>query len=188
MDEKVIIENIKKLRQSKNISVGQLGKLSGLTKGYISKIENSDKAPPLATLSRIAEALDTDVTFLLMETPETAENRNGMCVVRRNEGKTVISKGTLYGYNYMALAYKKAGKNMEPYIIEPALGDRETFSHEGEEFQHILEGTHEFYYHDVKYILEKGDSIYFDSIVPHGGRSVGKKRAKVLVVIFSYKR
>jgi mannose-6-phosphate isomerase-like protein (cupin superfamily) len=77
---------------------------------------------------------------------------------------------------------------MEPYIIMPAFREKGVFSHEGEEFMYVLEGRHEFIYNGKKYLLHEGDSIYFDSIVPHTGRSVGKKKAKILAVMYSYKR
>jgi len=77
---------------------------------------------------------------------------------------------------------------MEPYIIEPAFEEKGVFSHDGEEFMYVLGGVHEFIYDDKKYILREGDSIYFDSIVPHSGRSIGKKRAKILGIMYSYKR
>jgi mannose-6-phosphate isomerase-like protein (cupin superfamily) len=77
---------------------------------------------------------------------------------------------------------------MEPYIIEPAFEEKAVFSHEGEEFMYVLEGTHEFAYGDKKYLLRQGDSIYFDSIIPHSGRSIGKKRARILGIMYSYKR
>jgi transcriptional regulator with XRE-family HTH domain len=63
MDEKQIVRNIKKIRQNRKMSLERLAKLSGLTKGYVSKIEHSQKAPPFSTLTRIATALDTDVAF-----------------------------------------------------------------------------------------------------------------------------
>jgi mannose-6-phosphate isomerase-like protein (cupin superfamily) len=53
---------------------------------------------------------------------------------------------------------------------------------------YVLQGVHEFIYKDKKYILKEGDSIYFDSRIPHTGRSVGKNRAKILAVMYSYKR
>jgi quercetin dioxygenase-like cupin family protein len=53
---------------------------------------------------------------------------------------------------------------------------------------YVLEGTHEFIYDGKKYILNVGDSIYFDSVIPHSGRSIGKKKAKILAVMYSYKR
>jgi mannose-6-phosphate isomerase-like protein (cupin superfamily) len=95
----------------------------------------------------------------------------------------VASKGTLYGYNYNSLAYKKMGKRMEPYIIECAFGEKTVFSHDGEEFMYVDEGTQKFVYASKKYLLRKGDSIYFNPRIPHNGRSVGKKRAKILTVI-----
>jgi transcriptional regulator with XRE-family HTH domain len=187
MDEKQIVKNIKKFRINKKMSLGRLANLTGLTKGYVSKIENSDKAPPFSTLNKIADALNTDISLLIAEDSEVPENIN-LCIVKKNERKEVTSRGTLYGYHYEALAHKKIGKNMEPYIILPAFNEKGVFSHEGEEFMYILEGTHEFMYDGKKYLLSQGDSIYFDSTIPHSGRSVGNKKAKILAVMYSYKR
>jgi transcriptional regulator with XRE-family HTH domain len=187
MDEKQIIRNIKRIRQSKKISLVRLAKLCGLTKGYVSKIENSDKAPPLSTLSKIANALDTDISLLLANESELPENLS-LCIVKKNERKEFVTIETRYGYHCEALAHKKIWKNMEPYIILPVFREKGIFSHEGEEFIYVLEGRYKFSYDGKKYLLSEGDSIYFDSIVPHSGRSLGKKKAKILAVIYSYKR
>ena len=186
MDEKQITKNIKKVRLEKNLSQEKLASLSGLTKGYISKIEKSDRSPPLSTLSKIANALDTDIALLTAEELEFPEDMN-LCIVRKGEGKK-ISSGSLEGYHYEALAFKKRGKNMEPFVLLPGFDERAIFIHEGEEFMYILEGIHEFIYNNKKYVLNEGDSIYFDSRVPHTGRSIGKQRAKILAVMYSYKR
>lgn len=187
MDEKQIAKNVKKFRLEKKMSLDRLAKLCGLTKGYVSKIEHADKAPPFSTLNKIANAIGTDISLLLADESEVPEYST-LCIVKKNERKEVVSRGTLYGYHYHALAYKKVGKNMEPFIIEPAFNEKAVFSHEGEEFMYVLEGKHEFIYDGKKYLLEEGDSIYFDSIVPHTGRSLGKKKSKILAVMFSYKR
>lgn len=186
MDEKQIAKNIKKIRLESNMSQERLAHLSDLTKGYISKIEKSDKAPPLSTLSKIANALNVDITILTAEDLESPEDMS-LCIVRKGEGKR-ISSATLEGYHYEALAYKKSGKNMEPFLLMPAFNEKAIFSHDGEEFMYTLEGVHEFIYDNEKYILREGDSIYFDSIIPHTGRSMGKQRAKILAVMYSYKR
>ncbi len=187
MDETRIATNIKNFRLSKGLSLDKLAKLTGLTKGYVSKIEHSEKAPPFSTLLKIAKALRIDMNLLIADDAEWPEDMR-LCIVRKDERKTVATRGTLYGYHYEALAYKKLGKNMEPYLILPAFEERAVFSHEGEEYMYVLEGTHEFIYGEERYILNEGDSIYFDSIVPHSGRSIGDKRAKVLAVMYSYKR
>lgn len=77
---------------------------------------------------------------------------------------------------------------MEPFIIEPSFEDKTEFSHEGEEFIYTLEGSHEFVYGNQRYILYEGDSIYFESATPHSGRSLGNKKAKLLAVMYWYKR
>ena len=186
MDEKQIAKNIKKIRLGNNLSQEKLAELSGLTKGYISKIEKSDTAPPLSTLSKIATALNVDITLLTAEELELPGDID-LCIVRKGEGKK-ISNASLEGYHYEALAYKKSGKNMEPFFLMPAFDEKAVFMHEGEEFMFVLQGVHEFVYNDKKYILNEGDSIYFDSRIPHTGRSIGKKRAKILAVMYSYKR
>jgi len=187
MNERSIAKNIKNLRLNKKISLDKLSQLTGLTKGYLSKIERSHKAPPLSTLNKIALTLDVDVTFFLKENSEEVRDTR-LTVLKNRDRKKVVTKGSLYGYEYEALAYNKPGKNMEPFIISPALNKEATFQHDGEEFMYVLEGIHEFTYDGKKYILRRGDSIYFDSRVPHSGRSLGGKKAKVLTIIYSYKR
>jgi transcriptional regulator with XRE-family HTH domain len=187
MDEKQVVRNIKRIRQNKKMSLLRLAKLCGLTKGYVSKIENSDKAPPFSTLSKIANALDTDISLLLADESEAPENLS-LCIVKKNERKEVVSRGTVYGLHYEALAHTKIGKNMEPYVIFPVFREKGVFSHEGEEFIYVLKGPYEFVYDGKKYLLNTGDSIYFDSIIPHCGTSIGGKKAKILAVMYSYKR
>ena len=145
MDEKQIIRNIETIPQNKKMSLERLAKLTGLTKGYISKIENSAKTPPFSTLNKIANALNTDVNLLIAQDSNVPEDISP-CIIKKNETREVVSRGALYGYHYKALAYKKLGKNMEPYIIEPAFEEKAIFSHEDGEFMHIIEGTQEFVY------------------------------------------
>jgi transcriptional regulator with XRE-family HTH domain len=192
MHEELITKNIKELRKQKKITLQQLANLTGLTKGYLSKIERAKKAPPYSTLNKIALALNVDAASLLGHNFNRSQEKR-ISFTKKHERKRIvqlgsIADGSLYGYGYEALAYDKHGKNMEPYIIEPAFEDEAVFQHEGEEFMFVLEGKHEFIYDGETYIMEEGDSVYFDAAVPHTGRSLGKKKAKLLAVLFSYKR
>jgi transcriptional regulator with XRE-family HTH domain len=186
MDEKQVGKNIKKIRKEKGLSLQQLADMINLTKGYISKIEHSDSAPPLSTLNKIANALNVELSVLTSDKMELPGEVR-LCLTRKGEGR-MLSTGTMQGYHYELLAHKKIGKNMEPFILYPAFTEEAVFSHEGEEFMYTMEGSHEITYGDEKYILNEGDSIYYDSIVPHTGRSIGKKKARVLTVSYSYKR
>jgi quercetin dioxygenase-like cupin family protein len=131
--------------------------------------------------------LGVDVTSLLKENAEELKDTK-ISVARKGKGKKVATKGTLCGYEYEALAYNKPGKNMQPFIIEPASEQEVVFQHEGEEFMYTLEGTHEFTYDGKKYILREGDSVYFDSTVPDSGRGIGRKKTKILAIMYSCRR
>jgi transcriptional regulator with XRE-family HTH domain len=187
MNETIIAENIKKTRLERQLSVEQLAKRAGLTKGYVSKIENSDKAPPLSTLTKIASALNTDVGALLSGNPKKGEDIP-LCIIRADERKESPAKDDVSGYQLERLAYKKLGRNMEPFIITFSFDEDRVLSYEGEEFMYILEGTFEFVYDSKRYVLGQGDAVYFDANVPHSGRSLGEKEAKVLVVLYYYRR
>jgi transcriptional regulator with XRE-family HTH domain len=174
---------------SKELSLEKLASLTGLTKGYLSRIENSPKPPPIFTLSKISAALGVDLPTLLSDSdtsvlPESME----ITVTRNSEHVITDGRGTPYGYVYEAIAQKKLGKNMEPFLVTDSFEPRADFQHEGEEFLYILEGKLEFFFKGKSYILEKGDSVYFDSAFPHGGKSIGEVPAKILIVIYSYKR
>jgi transcriptional regulator with XRE-family HTH domain len=186
MDEKVICQKIKARRQYLSMSLQDLANYTGLSKGYLSRVERANKLPPFSTLNKIAEALGVEtISFFSDVTPPPADPR--LAIVRAHERQLISHPGTQHGYAYQALAQDKPGKRMEPYIMEPAFDERGVFKHEGEEFFYTLEGSHEFIYDTKRYILHAGDSIYFDSGVPHSGRSLGRKKAKVLAVMFSNK-
>ncbi len=186
MDEKIICRNIKRLRNKNRLTLEQLANQTGLTKGYLSKVERSEKAPPYSTLNRIAGALNVEVTSLFEENGPFDDIN--ISIQRKNEG--AIIKGTTQqsGYDYMVLAADKPGKNMEPFIIYSPHEINRMYSHEGEELIYVLEGSLEFIYGEKTYILEEGDHVYFDSRVPHSGKSIGDETARLFVVIYFYKR
>lgn len=182
--EHVIGERISELRARLGMTLEQLSSATGFTKGYLSKIENSKKVPPIGSLSRIARALKTDITELLRTAPK--ENGHGFCLVRVAERRPVVRGGTAFGYDYVSLADKQPDKKMEPFLFTfPSEIDKYVFfEHEGEEFLFVLSGKVEWQAGGDKLILEPGDSIYFNSRIPHRGRSL-EGEASALVVVYS---
>jgi transcriptional regulator with XRE-family HTH domain len=187
MEEHSVANKIRELRTGRNLSLEKLAKLAGLTKGYLSRIENSPKPPPIYTLSKISTALGVDVTKLLSEDAVSQEAVE-ITITRNAEHAVTDGRGTPYGYVYEALAPAKPGKNMEPFLVTVSIENEADFQHEGEEFLFVLDGKLEFFFKGKSYILEKGDSVYFDSAFPHGGKSLGEVPAKIMIVIYSYKR
>jgi len=173
--------HLKVLRAARGMTLDRLAVATGLTKSYLSKIQNSRKLPPIATLSRIAQALGTGIGSFF---GDILEAREGASIVRGNERLPVVRGGTAFGYDYVSLAHKRLSKRMEPFVFTfPSKIDRHVFfDHGGEEFVFILSGTVEFQVGDERWTLEEGDSIYFDAAIPHRGWSVGRD-AKALVVV-----
>lgn len=185
-DEKRIGDKIKEFRLSRCMTLDQLAAMTGFTKGYISRIENSEKSPPVSTLGKIANALNIDIISFLSGDEERKEDTN-IDIIKKDERKVVGSMDAPTGYTYESLAYRIPGKNMDPYMI--TIDDHSSeFQHEGEEFIHIIQGKIEFYYEGKTYTLEEGDSAYFSSGIPHSGRSIGDSKAKFLCVMYSYRR
>jgi len=193
VDEKAIIDKIKRIRRNQNLTLKALSKKTGLTEGYLSRIENSESAPPISTLSRIAQGLNLDVSFLLADENDAKDANPSIVIDRGGEiPDTAFSRApnikSIHGYTYETRAQKKRGRNMVPCVIISDFESGEVLQHEGEEFLYVLEGAIEFFYGTEKYILNQGDSAYFDSHIPHNGRSIGDKKARVLIVFYLYKR
>ena len=176
-------EHLKALRAARGMTLDRLAAASGLTKSYLSKIQNSRKVPPIATLSRIAQALGTGIGSFFGDILNQGE---GASVVRKSERLPVVRGGTAFGYDYVSLAHDRLVKRMEPFVFTfPSKIDRHVFfDHGGEEFVFILSGKVIFQVGDERWALVKGDSIYFDAAIPHRGWSVGRD-ATALVVIHS---
>ena len=187
MDEKTIASNLKRTRLKLKMTLQELADRTGLTKGYLSKVERSEKAPPYSTLSKIVGAMGLEITDVLKDKLGPLHDLP-IVFARKEDGKIIRESSHYVGYDYEVLAAGKPGKNMEPFIIYAPDQFTSMFEHEGEEFIYVLEGKMEFKYGDRTFQLSEGDHIYFESRIPHTGRSVGEKRAKLLVTIYFYKR
>jgi transcriptional regulator with XRE-family HTH domain len=191
MEEKLIPRRLKEIRLDRKLTLEKLAQQTGLTKGYLSRIENSTQPPPIYTLSRISNALGIDISEFFAPTVNTTPYQE-ITIGKRNQHTLTNREGTPYGYIFEDLAPMKKGKNMEPFIVtvgfKRMIDIQKDFRHEGEEFIYVLEGSMEFFFKGQSYILEEGDCVYFDSDKPHSGKSLGKKKAKLLIVIYPYKR
>lgn len=192
MEEKLLTKRLKEIRRNKKLTLDKLALLTGLSKGYLSQVENSEQPPPISTLSRIATALGIDMSDLFANS-STARPYQKIVIGRRDDHALSAGNGTPYGYTYEDLAPNKKGKNMEPFIVTVGTDNnidiKRDFRHEGEEFDYVLEGTLEFFYDGKSHcILQTGDHVYFDSDIAHSARSLGAKEAKVLIINYSYKR
>ncbi len=182
IDESAIGRRIKASRINKRFTLEQLANQTGFTKGYLSRIEKSEKSPPLSTLGIIARVLGITISFLVGE----EDQKTSFGIVKKGE-RPLIVRGNALDYSYEAVAHTFPNKKMEPFILTlPLRPKKKTIhQHEGEELLFVLEGTMKFLLGNREHILEEGDCIYFDSSFPHFGESVGRKVAKCFMVIYT---
>ena len=183
INEAEIGKRIREFRLKKNFTLQMLADKTGYSKGYLSKVEKSDKAPPVATLSTIARELDATVASILDEDPPN----DLISVVRKNERARLAVSGEEFGYVYEALANPYPNKHMEPFVISYPSKDAHNYSfqHDGEEILLVLQGRLRFKYGDREYVLDEGDCVYFDSGVVHAGEPIGDEPLKTLVVSYT---
>lgn len=185
---KTVGSKIQQIREFQKISREELSVRCGLGVELIRKIEEEKSVPSLAPLIRIARAMGVRLGTFLDDIEQT-----GPAVVRSGELEKSARfasqpQENLEHLNFYSLAFNKAGRNMEPFIIdiEPSNQSNYTLSsHEGEEFIYVLDGAVEINYGKDIYRLEKGDSIYLDSIVSHNVHSADNLPAKILAVIYA---
>ncbi len=182
-------KRIKLLRESKSISREDMVNRSGLEISQIQSIEETGILPSLAPLIKISRVLGVRLGTFLDDYDEL-----GPVITRKEQHDKTISFSTKdtsshRHMDYYSLAAAKSGRHMEPFIIriEPVQEgvDFVLSSHEGEEFIYCLEGIVEIQYGSDIYTLEKGDSIYYDSIVAHHVHAGGSEGAGILAVVYT---
>jgi transcriptional regulator with XRE-family HTH domain len=181
--EKSIGLRIRKLRESKGMTLAQLSKITGFSKGLLSRIENGHVSSPVSTLLVIADSLKVRLAFLLDDFRAKPQPKY---VLTRAEERTRIGRGTEeFGLYYDMIAHEKSNKKMIPAII--TLDNKDDYpvvlTHVGDEFLYVLEGRMNFKLGDENFIMEAGDSIYFEADVPHQGTNIEDYPLKVLMVI-----
>lgn len=187
---KIIGEKIKNIRESQQLTVEEVAGRSGLSLEQIERIEDNTEFPSLAPLIKVARVLGVRLGTFLDDQVEL-----GPVICRKTDNNSTNSisfsnnaTGSRRHMSYQSLSQDKSGRHMEPFLIdiEPSKGvDFIMSSHEGEEFIFILSGIVEINYGKETYILEEGDSIYYDSIVAHHVHAANGAPARILGVIYT---
>ena len=166
------------------MTLEKLAQLSGLTKGYLSKVERSADPPPVSTLQTIAVALGIDIADFFEDT--SGDGSGNIEIVRGADRAEEFASQA--GYYYQPLVRHFRNKYMAPFLMRVDPGQTGSFSHDSEEFCHVLEGTVQFDYDGDRHELTTGDSFYFDSRKPHHFVNTTDKPVMVLAVNFNYRR
>lgn len=151
-----------------------------ISKSMLSKIENGQTASAVATLSKISEALDITLSWVMDE--KTEEN----LVLQKKQDRLSRLGDENMGYSYELLANRSFYSGIEPTIVHVTPKDSnqrsEGYTHSQDEFIFILDGSIILLYDDKEYMMEKGDSAYFQGYKPHLFVPVDNTEARVLTL------
>ena len=156
---------IRKLRLQQGKTIQDVADCCHFSKGLLSKIETGKVVPALATLSKIATELGVKISVLMEdgEVSNVAVTPNLLC------GCDAFVP-TSQGYSIYGMAPHLLNKKMQPLIVCSQKNEVKphSVSHMGEEYIYILEGQVQIHVGNAEYILDKGESIYFECISQHG--------------------
>jgi len=177
---KIVGVNLKRLREEKGITLRELAKRLNVSASFLSQVETGKATPSLSTLKDIANSLSTTVGNLIGEGDQVKDNP----VTRAEDRDKAHEVGK--GVRMYLLTSPDANKQMEPVLFKlgkNAGSGTEHYKHFGQEFVLVLKGEIQVTLNDTEYIIRKGDSIYFNSSVPHLFKNVGKEEAEAVWVI-----
>ncbi len=184
----IIGKRVAQMRQESKLTQAELASRCGMNEEQIAQIEESLTTPSLAPLLKVARALGARIGTFLDDQEEMG------AVVRKKED---IKQGAYFSMHnaearqhmiYHPLASNKSDRHMEPFMIDILPQEEKLYtpsSHEGEEFMMVMDGEINVKHGNKKYELKQGDSIYFDSIVPHIISTSSPNGARMLAVMYS---
>jgi transcriptional regulator with XRE-family HTH domain len=181
MTEKIeeIGGRVRELRELSRISVGEMAAYLKVLVETYNEYEEGRQDIPASILFKIGQRLDVDMNLLL--TGEEPRMRV-FAVTRKGEGTAVDRRKP---YRYQNLAGNFARKKAEPFIVmvDPRSEKPSVYSHPGQEFDYVLEGSLKFYINENEVLLNAGDSIFFDSSYGHAMEALFDTPAKLLVLV-----
>jgi len=179
-------ERIRAFREKQTLSLADLAARTGLDETFLAAVETEDRYPSLGPLLKIARALGLRLgTFL-----DDQVSRDPLIVrvaERSQELAMHQSGGKPASHAYHSLGRGKTDRHMEPFFIEinpEPEADKTLSSHEGEEFIVVVSGQVRLVYGRETSILGPGDSVYFNSVVPHNVSAAGDASASIYAVLY----
>jgi len=176
---KQIADRIKGLRDSLDITPEEMAERCKRTPEEIRKYETGETDIPMSFLFEVAQHFNVDTSTLISgEEPRMTS----YFLTRYGKGKSV-ERNKVYKYQALASGYKLPEAEPFEVTVEPNEEEMHLNSHEGEEFNYVLEGRLLLRINDKNLVLNPGDSIYFDSSNLHGMKALDNKPVKFLAII-----
>lgn len=173
-------KKIKQLRLRQKKTQQQIADTCNISKSLLSKIENGQTSSAIATLSKISNALDVPLSWLLEDKTEQE-----LVILKKLARQSKVG-GEHMGYSYELLANRSPFTGVEPTIVHVTPKDlnlrEEMYTHSHDEFIYVLKGAMELSYNGTVHFMEQGDTAYFTGTKPHLFIPVDNEGAEVLTL------
>jgi mannose-6-phosphate isomerase-like protein (cupin superfamily) len=171
---------LRALRDIFDISIEKMAQTMKISVDEYTAFESGQRDFSFSFLQNAAQIFGVDVVDIISgESPKLTK----CALVRKGEGYDIERRKA---YDYKHLAFTFSSKKADPFLVtvEPKQGEKPTLhSHDGQEFNYMVSGKMEFHFDNIVYELNEGDSVYFDSGVPHAMKAIGEQPAKFLAVV-----
>ena len=181
----LIGQHIKTKRTKKNITLEELANQAGVTKGLISQIENNRTVPSLPVLFNLIHGLNEDIKTFFDGMHEHFSNGH-VVIVRKGEEKP-FEKEPVKGFSYKRILTKSILSEAVDFVLlelKKGAGRKQMIRTDAFECKYVLQGKIEYEIEKEKFILETGDTLFFDGRASHRLRNIGNTHATLLVVYF----
>lgn len=170
-------KRLQDVRQTRGLTTHDLATGAKVTTGFLRQLERSTTTPLLQRLQRVATVLQVPLMYLLLEDdlqPQVVHphERHALPHSPRGGRATLLSPPSAQHLELILL-------ELQPGAVSRAPWD----AHEGQECHLVLQGTIRADYGNTCYLLEKGDTIFWDGSVPHCLENVGTHDAQLLITL-----
>jgi quercetin dioxygenase-like cupin family protein len=163
------------------LSLRDLARLTGFSIGFLSLVERGQSSISLTSLHTVGKALGVEMNAFFPAPRD--ESEPAVPHVTRLSGDGRLSPDSRH--TYKLLGGRGFKSTLEPVHVTIAPGDdtRDAYAHEGEEFAYVLSGELVFVVDGAEYRLAAGDSIHYQSTIPHSVRNETTEPAEALWVL-----
>lgn len=185
MNEELILllgDKIKTKRTQKNITLEQLAGRAGVSKGLISQIENNRTVPSLPVLFNIIHSLDEDLKTFFEDMHDTI-NKGNVLIIRKGQEK-IFEKESVKGFSYKRILTRSVATQAADVVLlelKKGAGRKQMITTDAFECKYVLKGAIEYQIDKEVFILNEGDTLFFDGRARHKLKNIGPAEAVILV-------
>lgn len=184
MQEDMLVQitaKIKELRKEKNITLQELAEAAGVTKGMLSQVENNRTIPSLTVFLNIIKSLQIDINDFFQNFTSAGDSK---VIFKKKEGYKPFEKENRVGFHYQRILSSTVSDYHLDFVLLTLKPDAQSSLVETDayEFKYLLSGKVEYIIGEEVFVMEAGDSIFFDATVPHNPKNLGDINAQLFVI------